>query len=380
VVNALFDARSAEHAVLHKDPFAYSAHPHIAVAGNGDWVVVFNQAPRRALVLHPPEEPLFCNMVMRSADRGATWSAPQVAPGYDWHGTECAGLTTLGDGRMMLNQWRFRWYPLDLARRLPAGETPTFPNVFMRGWMQSPEHDTSGFRGTPPEQLAPWARGGGGETFVHFSDDHGASWGQSGRIDTAPYDGGYGMRGACGLANGDLLLPLSDIPHWRIVFVVRSADGGRSWDRPVEVARRDGSEFEEPSLIRLPSGRLLMLMRDNGTRHLHRCTSDDDGRSWSAPEPLPIAGYPPHLLLLSDGRVLCTYGWRRPDYGIRAVLSADGGETWDIERTIAIRGGLPNGNLGYPCTIRDTDGSLFTVYYGEDADGVTCIMGTRWWL
>ncbi len=375
----MIDARDAAHAILHKDSYAYSAHPHIAAAPNGDWLIVFNKAPRRPFLLHPPEEPLFHNVIMRSRDHGASWAAPEVAPNYDWHGTECASMTTLRDGRMMLNQWRFRWYPLGLARRLRTAETLVFPAAFLSGGARSPEHDAAEYRALPPEQLAPWARGGG-ETFVHLSDDDGASWANSIRIDTAPYDGGYGMRGACELANGDLLLPLSDIPNYRIVFVVRSTDGGRSWDRPVEAARRDGSEFEEPSLIQLASGRLLMLMRDNGTRHLHQCVSDDDGRSWSVPLRLPIEGYPPHLLSLPDGRVLCTYGWRQPDYGIRAVLSADGGESWDTERTIRIRAGLPNKDLGYPCTILAGDGSLFTVYYGQDDDGVTCIWGTRWRL
>jgi hypothetical protein len=376
---AMIDACDAAHAILHKDPHAYSAHPQIAVAPNGDWLVVFNKAPRRPFILHPPEEPLFRNVIMRSRDRGANWTTPQVAPNYEWHGTECASLTTLRDRRVMLNQWRFRWYPLGLARRHLATEKVVFPATFLRGWAQSPEHDAADYRALPPEQLAPWARGGG-ETCVHFSDDHGESWTSSIHIDTTPYSGGYGMRGACELPNGDLLLPLSDVPHCRIVFVVRSTDGVRSWGRPIEVARRDGSEFEEPSLIQLPSGRLLMLMRDNGTRHLHQCISEDAGDSWSPPLLLPIEGYPPHLLLLPDGRVLCTYGWRQPDYGIRAVLSHDGGETWDIERAIRIRSGLPNKDLGYPCTILDGDGSLFTVYYGQGSDGVTCIMATRWRL
>jgi len=375
----MIDARDANHTILHKDPYAYSAHPQIAVAPNGDWLIVFNKAPRRSFILHPPEDPLFRNVIMHSRDRGATWSAPQVAPNYDWSGTECASLTALRDSRMMLNQWRFRWYPLGLAQRLRTTERLVFPAAFLRGWAQSPEHDAAAYSAQPPEELAPWARGGG-ETWVHRSDDGGASWTGSVRIDTTPYDGGYGMRGACELANGDLLLPLSDIPNYRIVFVVRSSNGGRSWERPVEVARQEGSEFEEPSLIQLPGGRLLALMRDNGTRYLHQCVSDDDGRSWSPPLRLPIEGYPPHLLLLPDGRVLCTYGWRYPDFAIRAVLSDDGGETWDIEQTVRIRGGLPNKDLGYPCTILDRGGSLFTVYYGQDGDGVTCIMATRWCL
>jgi hypothetical protein len=375
----MIDARDSVHAILHKDLYAYSAHPQIAAAANGDWLVVFNKAPRRPFILHPPEEPLFRNVVMRSRDRGTSWSAPEVAPTYEWSGTECASLTALRDGRMMLNQWRFRWYPLGLAQRRRTTERLVFPAALLSGWARSPEHDADAYRALPPEQLAPWARGGG-ETFVHLSDDDGASWTGSVRIDTSPYEGGYGMRGACALTNGDLLLPLSDVPNYRVVFVVRSRDSGRSWDRPSEVARRDGSEFEEPSLIQLPSGRLLTLMRDNGTRHLHQCVSDDEGRSWSAPRGLPIGGYPPHLLLLPDGRVLCTYGWRQPDFGIRAVLSADGGETWDTDRTIRIRGDLPNKDLGYPCTLLDADGSLFTVYYGQDGDGVTCIMATRWRL
>jgi hypothetical protein len=160
------------------------------------------------------------------------------------------------------------------------------------------------------------------------------------------------------LPGGAILLPLSDIPNYRQVFVVRSEDGGRSWSPPALAAAKPGSEFEEPALLRAPSGRLLLMMRDNGTRRMHQVFSDDEGRSWSPPEALPIEGYPPHLLELPDGRILCTYGWRQPDFGIRAALSADGGKSWDVERQILIRGGLPNKDLGYPATVLEDDGSL----------------------
>jgi sialidase-1 len=75
-----------------------------------------------------------------------------------------------------------------------------------------------------------------------------------------------------------------------------------------------------------------------------------------------------------------TYGWRFPGFGIRAVISNDGGETWATDETIIVRDDLPNKNLGYPATVTCPDGSLYTVYYGEDADGSTVIMGTRWRL
>lgn len=383
-MNTLIEARDAVHTVIHRDPVFYCAHPHVARAANGDVLVVFNRAPRRPFNLHPPEEPLFQNVLIRSLDtrsasNGPAWSAPEVVPSYDIHGTECAGLTVLRNGQVLLNQWRFNWLPLGLARQLEGTMPIDFPEKFMAGWLVSPEHDVASYRAMPVEQLAPWARGPG-ETLAHLSSDHGASFTRTMRIQTAPFSGGYGMRGACELSNGDILLPLSDIPNWRVVFIVRSRDGGLSWERPVKAAEQAGSEFEEPSLIEVVPGNLLMVLRDNGTRHLHQVRSTDGGETWSPPRRLPLEGYPAQLLGLPDGRLLMTYGWRFPDFGIRGVLSFDAGETWDTEHPIRIRGDLPNKNLGYPATILGAENGLLTVYYGESPEGVTGIEGTHWRL
>ena len=103
------------------------------------------------------------------------------------------------------------------------------------------------------------------------------------------------------------------------------------------------------------------------------------GLSWAVPEPAGIDGYPGHLTLLPDGRILCTYGFRRPPYAIRAVLSDDDGASWTTARPIAIRSGLPNRDLGYPCTV-NTEDRLLSVYYARDEMGCTCIHATRWRL
>jgi hypothetical protein len=375
----VIEAAGAQHALLHKDAHAYSAHPHMVALPGGEWLIVFNKTIRRRLILHPPQDPEFRNWMMRSMDGGESWSSPEVVPGYDWSGVECAALTPLGGPRLMLSQWRFSWHPLTAARQQPDLEQLRFPSDLLGGLALSPELDLDRRILADPESFAPWVRGGG-ETLVHLSDDGGRSWPHTSRISTAPYSGGYGIRSGVPLPSGGILLALSDVPHYRQVYVIRSNDSGRTWGRPVLVAAQPGSEFEEPAILRLPSGRLLMLLRDNGTRRLHRVVSDDDGQSWTAPVELPIDGYPPHLLALGDDRILCTYGWRQPDFGIRAVLSADGGETWDVERTIRIRGGLPNKDLGYPCTVLAENGSLFTVYYAQDSEGVTCIQATRWRL
>ena len=147
-------------------------------------------------------------------------------------------------------------------------------------------------------------------------------------------------------------------------------------------AGKAGSEFEEPAILRLASGRLLMLLRDNGTRRLHRVVSDDEGASWSPPAShCRSRAIRPHLLGLPDGRLLCTYGWRQPDFGIRAVLSARRRrELGHRARRSASAAACPTRIWAIPARVLDGDGSLFTVYYGQDGDGVTCIQATRWRL
>jgi len=375
----LVEVSDARHVVVHSEAYAYCAHPHIVIAPDGTWIVVFNRAPRKSFVLHPPEEPFYHNVVIRSGDQGRSWSAPLVVPDYNWSGTECAGLTVLSDGRLMLNQWQFEWLPLEKARRRTNQAGLTYPKEFMKRWQLSPEHSAENLPREMFEYLAPWVRAGG-RTFVHFSDDCGMTFGNGVEIDTLPQTGGYGMRGAVELHDGRILLPLSDVPNYRQVFSVESVDAGRSWHPPVTIARGDTHEFEEPALLACKSGKLLLVLRDNATRHLHQAESIDGGLSWTAPVSLPIKGYPAHLLQLDDGRILMTYGWRFPDFGIHAVLSNDEGKTWDIDRTFCIRGAMPNKNVGYPATIATGSGGFFTVYYGEDPNGLTSIHGTSWSL
>ena len=45
---------AVDHRVAHRDPYAYSAHPHLRVAVPDNWLMVFTQSRRRAGVLHPP--------------------------------------------------------------------------------------------------------------------------------------------------------------------------------------------------------------------------------------------------------------------------------------------------------------------------------------
>jgi hypothetical protein len=357
------------------DEHRYVAHPHMAVLPDGTWLLVVNRAPRRVVTMHPPQDPEFTNVLLRSQDEGETWTAPVVVPSYGTAGTECAGLTVLPDGAVLLNQWQFGWFsPED---RAAADREPGYcpPAVLKAGLLASPEIGSGLIADIPAERLMPWARGGG-VTRVHRSEDGGRTFPATAVVDTAPYSGGYGMRGGFVLPNGEILLPLSDIPRYERIFVVRSRDGGRSWGRPELVAAVPGCEFEEPAPLLLPDGDIMLALRENASRTLYLTRSADRGRTWSQPRPTGIGSYPAHLVALPDGRIAAVTGRRHPPFGIEAYLSRDGGRSFDADRPVAIRTGLPNKDLGYPTAALRRDGRLFVAYYYRNDSGVTGLHAT----
>ncbi|MFO1149451.1 MAG: sialidase family protein [Alsobacter sp.] len=365
---------AAEQTIL-LDEHRYVAHPHMAVLPDGTWLLVVNRAPRRVVTMHPPQDPEFTNVLMRSHDEGATWTAPVVVPSYGATGTECAGLTVLPDGAVVLNQWQFGWFSPD--DREAAAREPDYcpPEVLKAGLLGSTEIGSGLIADMPAARLMPWARGGG-ITLVHRSEDAGRTFPTVSVVRTAPYSGGYGMRGAVVLPDGEVLLPLSDIPRYERIFLVRSRDGGRSWGPPSPVAAVPGCEFEEPAPLLLATGEILLLLRENASRTLFATRSADGGRSWSTPRPTGIGSYPAHLVGLPDGRIAAVTGRRHPPFGIEAYLSRDGGRSFDADRPATIRAGLPNKDLGYPTAALRRDGSLFVAYYYRNASGVTGLHAT----
>jgi len=170
----------------------------------------------------------------------------------------------------------------------------------------------------------------------------------------------------------------------RHAFVLRSSDDGDTWRCVSMAAGRADLGFGEPALGRNAAGELVALLRTAETAtdkgYLYSCRSTDGGLTWSLPTNTGLWGYPAHLLLLPDGRLLATYGYRKAPMGIRAALSHDGGRTWDKGHEIVLRAdGFGSGSdLGYPITTRLADGTLLTIYYFNDRENITHIACTRW--
>jgi sialidase-1 len=161
-------------------------------------------------------------------------------------------------------------------------------------------------------------------------------------------------------------------------WLLRSTDYGATWQF-IQVGLKPEINLNEPEIIECKSGRLLMVMRTGeGTDHLWQATSDDKGATWHDLKDTGVQGHPPDLLRLQDGRILLSYGFRHPGAGIRAAVSSDEGETWDLQHIWALRSDGGGTDLGYPHSVQLADGTVVTVYYFFEPGGMQYIAGTRW--
>ena len=359
--------------IIYKDRFHYCGHPNIAILDNGEWLVGFGYAPRRERITH--HEPLTRGFLTRTSDQGATWEEPYVVPDFNWPGNR--GMPSqLSNGTVVLLAGRLNWYPLGLARKRRAAGEPISISLPGRGWVKDFTDDDWG------RSEFSWAFGES-SLYVHISTDRGHTFEDTIKVDTSPF-AGHNRVGVVELRDGRVAcFGYDGDPHSRVIYILFSSTGGQSWDPPVIITDLVLAEpdiplaFSEPDIAEVAPGELYCILREEKRRYLYGCRSLDGGHSWSVPEATPIFGLPGHLLVLQDGRLLCTYGRRIAPFGIRACLSEDGGRTWEIDQEIVIRDDLPNSDLGYPVTIEYAPGQLFICYYGQDFDGVTCIQGSH---
>jgi hypothetical protein len=160
--------------------------------------------------------------------------------------------------------------------------------------------------------------------------------------------------------------------------------GWRSWHfrsdddgrtwRPVSLI---GPRHNETDIFPLGGKSWLAAARIDATE-LFR--SEDDGATWQGPrrvtEPNEINA---HLARLKDGRLLLTYGVRvRGRRGVCARLSGDDGRTWGEPLRLADTVG--DQDCGYPSSVQLPGGEIVTAWYSRetpDHDGYH--MGVTVW-
>ncbi len=331
------------HLSLYEAPSEYCAWPSLTRTSGGDLIVLFTKSDEHL----GPDGAI---LLSRSTDNGKTWLHPIVIVDSPIDDRE-SGITTLRDGRILGHFWS-TFHTKESYENLPAN---AYRRDLVDRWISIVEQ--------PGYRKAEKASG----AWSAVSSDGGRSWSELVR-------GHDSVHGGIELSTGGLLLASYRTTRDSIVVhIAGSVTGPWRYIASLASPQPDSLSFGEPHLLQLPSGRVIIMIR--ATSHPYndqdpRCVlwesySDDNGKTWVAPFATSLWGFPPHLTLLSDGRILCTYGYRRPPYGQRACLSIDGVH-WNLREELILRDDAPNGDLGYPASIELEPGVILTVYYQPD--------------
>jgi len=194
------------------------------------------------------------------------------------------------------------------------------------------------------------------------STDGGVTW--SARY-PVPVDSPHGP---IQLADGRLLYAGQKLWHSnRESEICHSNDDGKTWSKLADLPVREGdlqNKYHELHVVECDNHDLVMHIRNHNAANKSetlQSESSDGGNTWSTPHAIGVWGLPSHLLKLRDGRLLMSYGYRRPPFGNQARVSEDRGKTWSEAITISDDGYVID--LGYPSTVQVDDGSLITVWY-----------------
>lgn len=318
------------------------AFPGVAKLPGGELAAVFREGEAHVC-------PYGRICIAYSRDGGKNWSAP-VAVADTESDERDPSIQTLPDGRVLLTHggWNSWMFYDDTAGKFPR--------------------ESAYIRQTGPEKF-------GGSRYL-FSTDGGKTFGRPVKVP------GFAPHGPAVAPDGTLYQPsLGNDNGKRQVYFFRGTPDAKQWEKIGTVAEMPlgsgiAAAYEEPHTAILPDGTFVTAIRvpAPGDDYMRISISHDQGKTWSEPVKTPVRGYPQHLLVLKDGRLLATYGCRYEPMGVRACISRDGGKTWEIDQEIVLRNSGSNHDIGYPVAIELENGEVFCVYYMSDKAHDNCFI------
>lgn len=345
--------------VISWKPPLYHGWPTVAKRKNGELLLAFSGGRESHVCPWGRLE------LMRSKDGGETWGWPQVI--YDSPiDDRDAGVLETPSGAILLTNFTSLAYA-DLLAQAPK-KPQAWPELKLREWKAA------------HERLSEEQRQGELGNWMWRSNDGGVTWSARYRVPVNSPHGPFS------LADGRLLYPGIDL--WgkpRKVGVAHSTDDGRTWSWLADIPARLGDDlanYHELHGVEAANGTLIVHIRNHNTANAGetlQTESQDGGKTWSTPHPIGVWGLPSHLLRTSNGRLVMSYGYRKPPFGNQVRLSDDHGRTWSSPLTIS--GDGAGGDLGYPSTVELGNNRFLTVWYERLKDSpLAQIRQARWHL
>lgn len=310
---------------------------------------------------------------MTSRDEGKTWTFPRVLLDSATDDRD-SGVLETAKGTLLVTTFTSLAYEDSFKKATMMAEQTE------KGWVS---------KVMPPERFARWKaaherltdeerKAELGEWLIR-STDGGKTW--SPRIPTVVNS----PHGPIQLKGGRLLYLGKQL--WtgdKKIGAAESKDDGLTWQWLSDIPTRPGDEvpkgLHELHAVEAADGTIIVQIRNHNTANKGetlQSESKDGGKTWTLPHSIGVWGLPSHLLKLRDGRLVMTYGHRRPPFGNQARLSTDNGQTWSD--AIILSGDGAGGDLGYPSTVELADGSLLSVWYEKMKEHPHAVLRQATW-
>lgn len=331
--------------MISHQPEGYNGWPTLTRRQNGDLLVACSGG-REAHVC-----PFGRVELLVSHDHGETWGWPQVLLDSAIDDRD-AGVVETAKGSLLVTTFTSLAYEsiLKNAAAKPPGDKGAWAASRLQAWRAAHGRLSAEQR---QSELGQW---------MIRSTDGGVTWSaRYSAIVNSPH-------GPIQLADGRLLYAGKEL--WtgqKRTGVAESTDDGVTWRWLADIAPRPGdasAEYHELHAVETRDGRIVVHIRNHNRPNAGetlQTESADGGKTWSVPRSIGVWGLPSFLTRLRDGRLLMTYGHRRPPFGNQARVSADHGRTWS--EPFILSGDGAGGDLGYPSTVELADGAFVTVWY-----------------
>ena len=295
-------------------------------------------------------------VISYSSDEGKTWTKPAVVIDTPLDDRD-AGIKSFGDGKVIVTSFNNKYSFQRTSANGEEEKTKAYIHAFLdkaeqRDWEEQLESKYLG------------------STYV-ISNDGGITFGDVKKIPiTNPH-------GPCKLPDGRLLYvgtrmdmqQNTESDSDKVECYISDNDGNFTYLSSIaniEELSDNGKSLTswEPNAIALPDGRIIAHIRTEPNFTLFQSESADGGKTWTKPvRILPdFGGAPSHLMLHSSGKLIASYSYRSEPYGILVMVSDDLGKTW-TEKSLVLFETENSPDMGYPCSVELADGSILTVFY-----------------
>ncbi len=325
---------------------------------------------------------------IRSTDGGLSWSTPITLAerlgsggqlydpsgdgGYIVYATRGNSVGLMSNGRIVAAAVNFDYYYDSQGQ---AEQQNYLGSTFRYAGMTYTYSDDFGQTWSPLQSLLPNGPFGGVHTYTPYINA--IPFGpivtvEENGVDTALMSV-YGSRNPA--YTGPLNIPSGTT---YMAGLYRSTDDGLTWGDPSLIMTKSaGLPYEETALSKLSGDKLLAEMRTPADT-LVQYTSADLGRTWQVGTAVTQTGQiPGSALQLADGKLMLTWGNRRPPYGAMAMISTNGGKTWDYDRRVSLAWDASNADCGYPSIAQAGDGSIVVTYYAYPHAAVYAVRFTE---